>query len=128
MGLDCSHGCWNGPYSAFMRFRKALVLAAWGIDIHSLPGFEITEDHEATAQWETYAHDPLTPLIHHDDSEGSIEVKHLRPLAARLDELADKLDSGAQPYVRGLKFSEAARQFARGCRKAALRRQKVLFR
>lgn len=28
MGLDVSHGCWEGPYSAFMRFREALAKEA----------------------------------------------------------------------------------------------------
>ena len=25
MGLDCSHGCWHGAYSAFMRWRAKLA-------------------------------------------------------------------------------------------------------
>lgn len=28
MGLNVSHGCWEGPYSAFMRFRMALAKEA----------------------------------------------------------------------------------------------------
>lgn len=38
MGLDVSHDCWNGAYSAFMRFRSNLA-AAIGIDIMNMENF-----------------------------------------------------------------------------------------
>lgn len=38
MGLDTTHGCWHGAYSAFMRWRKELARVA-GIPLMLMDGF-----------------------------------------------------------------------------------------
>jgi len=38
MGLDTSHGCWHGAYSAFMRWRTEIAKAA-GIPLMFMDGF-----------------------------------------------------------------------------------------
>lgn len=38
MGLDTTHGCWHGPYSAFGRFREYVARAA-GIPLPLMEGF-----------------------------------------------------------------------------------------
>ncbi len=38
MGLDTSHDCWHGAYSAFMRFRTEVAKAA-GIPLRLMQGF-----------------------------------------------------------------------------------------
>ena len=43
MGLDTTHGCWNGPYSAFHRFREDLAKAA-GIPLDMMQGYYAPDD------------------------------------------------------------------------------------
>lgn len=38
MGLDCTHGFWNGSYGAFMRWRTWLAAQA-GIPLSLMEGF-----------------------------------------------------------------------------------------
>jgi hypothetical protein len=38
MGLDISHGCWEGAYSAFMRWRQQIAEVA-GIPLMLMDGF-----------------------------------------------------------------------------------------
>ncbi len=38
MGLDCSHNCWHGAYSAFNRWRHGLAKAA-GIPLDLMDGY-----------------------------------------------------------------------------------------
>ena len=38
MGLDTTHDCWHGAYSAFMRWRRAVARAA-GIPLDLMDGF-----------------------------------------------------------------------------------------
>jgi hypothetical protein len=39
MGLNCTHGFWDGPYSAFMRWRIALAKAAGFPPLLLMEGF-----------------------------------------------------------------------------------------
>lgn len=53
MGLDVSHGCWNGPYSMFMRWRIWLAEQI-GLPLMLMEGFmeSIPDDDEiAIADW-----------------------------------------------------------------------------
>lgn len=43
MGLDTSHDCWQGAYSAFMRWRKALA-SVIGLDLDKMGGYTNAED------------------------------------------------------------------------------------
>ncbi len=46
MGLDTSHDCWHGPYSAFSRWRIAIAQAA-GIPLMLMDGFHERPSPEA---------------------------------------------------------------------------------
>lgn len=45
MGLDTTHGCWHGAYSAFGRWRDGLAQAA-GIPLHLMEGFYSADPSE----------------------------------------------------------------------------------
>ena len=50
MGLDTSHNCWHGAYSAFMRWRQEIAKAA-GIPLMLMEGFyDITERYSGVKQ------------------------------------------------------------------------------
>jgi hypothetical protein len=102
MGLDTSHGCWHGPYSAFSRWRVALQAAAgWPLDEVADPPFTFIEsrvinwaalnDGNFEGRWESIPEDPLIVLIAHSDCSGLIPVPALIPLAERLEGLAAKM-------------------------------------
>lgn len=99
MGLDTSHDCWHGAYSAFSRWRDELARVA---------GYEFAEydtdlgkrafvalDWEAygamdgplMGHWDETPEDPLLILIVHSDCDGMIYHPQLKPLADRLTEL-----------------------------------------
>lgn len=45
MGLDTSHDCWHGAYSAFMRWRRAVAKAA-GIPLDLMENFWSLDDYK----------------------------------------------------------------------------------
>ncbi len=68
MGLDTTHDCWHGPYSAFNRWRQAVAKAA-GIPLYLMDGFH--QCPNATAmEWAAprdggpMCASPYGPLLH----------------------------------------------------------------
>jgi len=93
MGLDCTHGCWNGAYSAFSRWRAKLAVAA-GYKMtayNELPMTDLDWDSFARknfqGEWGVLPADPLVVLLAHSDCDGYLPVEVLKPLADRLTEL-----------------------------------------
>ncbi len=95
MGLDVSHDCWCGSYTAFNRWRAAMA------ELAELPS------RRGMKRWEPYKGDPLVVLLDHSDCGGEIAHKDCKPLADRLLELA-KIDpehwasERAETFARGL--------------------------
>ena len=106
MGLDVSHDCWHGAYSAFMRWRCKLAEVAWGVNLCELEGFYPVMSYAPTADnkrayldyrgpvpengrpWPQVAEgNPLKVLLLHSDCEGILEHAVLAPLADKLEEL-----------------------------------------
>ena len=96
MGLDISHGCWQGAYSKFERWRKVLAEAAGypiGMrkDMEIIPTYLVDEEYwtwpHLEGIWEKTPRDPLLVLLVHSDCDGHIAYKQLPSLAARLEEL-----------------------------------------
>jgi hypothetical protein len=123
MGLDVSHDCWNGAYSAFTRWRTELARAAgmpslmlmegfWPLRFTTLqyiaegeslgqstpvPKFVVTQIKDLVEnlplKWESLKPDVIHILINHSDCDGSIAHKDCLPLAERLRELMPLLPS-----------------------------------
>ncbi len=142
MGLDTSHDCLTGAYSAFTRWRDELARAA------GYPFLEPTEDRQDRqhtsffpypdipweefapknyqGEWDAQQADPLVYLLVHSDCDGVIHPEQGLPLAARLEELAlltDESKSGG--HIRSMK--DKTLQFARGLRAAAAAGEDVEF-
>lgn len=142
MGLDTSHDCWHGAYSAFTRWRNKLA---------ELAGFEMAEDIKLKGEGRIYhdlplidwghipekspwgewgdakePDDPLVYLIVHSDCEGVIHPKEAARLMARLKELlplCEGIDLGG--HVSDLK--EKTQQFIAGLELAVSRNEDVDF-
>lgn len=152
MGLDTSHGCWHGAYSAFMRWRSELAKVAGLPPLHLMEGFfnpkeagyislvrtavkdrwgdeKIFEDliKDLPIQWDYFQKDPLMVLLYHSDCGDEIEHKDCLPLALRLEELIEKIpnDTDLGGHIGNLK--EKTKTFAEGLRLAHEQGENVDF-
>ena len=88
MGLDTSHDCWHGAYSAFMRWRIAV---AWSVNV-VLDYMEGFAAERPGMKWELVLGDnPLVHLLHHSDCDGQLESDICNPLANELAKLLPQL-------------------------------------
>lgn len=131
MGLDTSHDCWHGAYSAFTRWRNKLAeVAGYEIakvdtgDLGMRDTILIDWGHvtplQLQGEWAETPADPLLVLIAHSDCDGFIYPAQAGPLANRLAELLPLLpdeDSGGhigrwrdktQRFIDGLRGAAEA--------------------
>lgn len=152
MGLDTTHDCWHGAYSAFNRWRTKLAQVA------GLPPLELMEGffHKDTAVtgnpfWESYNQDrigghlqadsiwmrlpiswdclkpdPLHELLHHSDCEGEIEWQRCAAIADSLERLLPKLPTGEDRGHIG-NWKDKTEQFITGLRAAHKAKENVEF-
>lgn len=106
MGLNCSHGAFDGAYSAFHRFRGAICTAAGGVwDINGR--WEISE--------EIYnANEGLVALLNHSDCDGEISPEMCIKVADDLEKLLPIINTND-----AIGFGAMTRKFIAGCREAA---------
>ena len=135
MGLDTTHDCWHGAYSAFNRWRNKLAeVAGYSIakvkDEYGITWDEIQVDwghlqDRLYGDWDETPKDPLLVLIAHSDCEGKIKPKQAKALATRLRELLPLLPDGdggghigdwkekTQKFIDGLELATKNRQIVR---------------
>lgn len=150
MGLDVSHDCWHGAYSAFGRWRKELAHAAELPPLELMEGFYsednpgavlfmaikystplITEGlialhNQLPIKWECLKPDPLYVLLNHSDCDGEISPEDAGPLADRLEGLLDKLPKCPDEGHIG-DWREKTQKFIDGLRLAASLGETVEF-
>lgn len=116
MGLNCSHGAFDGAYSAFYRFREAICTAAGGVwdngDGHWHMPEEIYNENEG-----------LVALLNHSDCDGEISSEMCVKVANDLEKLLpviEKNDNGGGGHItRAGGFTGTTKKFIAGCREAA---------
>lgn len=97
MGLDTSHDCWHGPYSAFHRWRSELhhLIQVDRGDRDDL-GFDgyrhLMEGTHPRWKWPAPydSGDPLDVLMTHSDCDGEIPHVACAPLADALQGIIDR--------------------------------------
>ena len=139
MGLDTSFDAWNGPYSAFNRWRDTLAHVA------GYPLVEVAMDYAGNKRaapnidWESVTFDnlegdwtasgtpsdPLIILIAHYDCQGYILPEYCGILADRLEELLPAIEEDPFP-TRDWMISKTE-QFIKGLREAEELDQPVDF-
>jgi len=142
MGLDTTHDCWHGAYSAFTRWRNKLAEVA-GYEVVEITykngGFSIPHEmplvdyihadvdgNPVNGDWVNEPSDPLMVLICHSDCDGHIKPKQARALSLRLKELLPLLpDEDAGGHI-GM-WKEKTQQFIDGLELAVKKRQTVRF-
>jgi hypothetical protein len=156
MGLDVSHGCWHGAYSAFHRWRVKLAEVAgfpplelmeyfFEADSYHSPFFlaKIELRHaggeESTAMgailrleeslpipWACLGDDPLVGLLTHEDSQGDIPWEECGPLGDRLAELVPLMPDESGGGHIG-NWREKTKAFADGLLLACEAKEDVIF-
>ncbi len=119
MGLDISHDCWHGAYSAFMRWRAKLAEVSGYGDILKRVGFG------GNIEWPK--NDPLVILLHHSDYDGEIKLEDCLPLAERLEELLPALKIAGDGNFHIGSYFDKTQIFIDGLRKAAKLKEDVKF-
>jgi hypothetical protein len=103
MGLDTTHDCWHGPYSAFKDFRDAVAVAAKA-EFDYVPSYEGHPMRAYMGWWDEEHNytEPLDVFFVHSDCEGYIFPNDAQQLIPRLLRLLPRLDGGDQwsPYQR----------------------------
>jgi len=137
MGLDTSHGCWHGAYSAFSRWRQKLAsvagYATWKVtydDGMVAPTVMLDWGHipesALMGEWDKPQSDALVYLIAHSDCDGIIKPDQSRPLAARLRELIPLLpDEDVGGHIGN--WRSKTMQFITGLEDAAMKGENVEF-
>jgi hypothetical protein len=74
MGLNTTHGAWDGPYSSFNNFRRWLSKIE-GFDLDNMEGFG--GEHKP---WDEI-HSDLKPLLDHSDCDGEISWQDCKKIA-----------------------------------------------
>ena len=147
MGLDTTHDCWHGAYSAFMRWRETLAriagypplrlmegfyrLGEWDDPVARLEekGYQFLADSlrgSLPISWEMFRDDPLITLLNHSDCEGEIAASDCGAIANRLQELVPKLPQGDAPGHIG-DWRDKTEAFINGLRDAAQAGEPVEF-
>lgn len=133
MGLDTSHDCWHGAYSAFSRWRDKLAEVA-GYTFHEIEfgrimvdidwgNIEKTIGRDLNGKWPSIpvrpdgTSDPLIILLAHSDCEGELQLEYLGALANRLEELIPLLENEDGGGHVGL-YADSTRKFIKGLRNA----------
>lgn len=135
MGLDTSHGCWHGAYSAFTRWRHKVAQMA-GYTLEKCPpphdymdqvaiDWSKYSDANLYGKWEATPDDPLIVLIAHSDCDGEILPAQAGPLANRLEELLPLLDGDGGGHIGS--YREKTLAFIDGLRKAVAANEPVDF-
>lgn len=126
MGLDVSHGAWQGAYSAFHRLRVHII--------ERLGGSIESEGHRF--YWnlpDKYMHPyfrGLHTFLNHSDCDGEIEAIECFYVARSLLNIAHKLKGAglAEGHInRNGGYEACAVRFAKGCLEAYLNREPLEF-
>lgn len=129
MGLDTSHDCWHGAYSAFMRWRTKLCeVAGYGdyMDYFTPEARSFRDDGRGPAK-PIPNDDPLWSLLAHSDCDGEIATADCAPLADALEKLLPALKNAGDGGGHIGDYETKTRQFITGLRAAASAGESVDF-
>lgn len=149
MGLDTSHDCWHGAYSAFMRWRKEICKVAGlpplelmegfyvPLKAHGLPtlyhGVGTREENYLTdleqflpISWDCLKPSPLHKLLHHSDCDGELAWEDCGSIADSLEALIPKFPIGEVGGHIG-NWRDKTQLFIDGLRRASAAKENVDF-
>ena len=111
MGLDTTHGCYNGSYSAFNQWRSRVCQEIGLGDIYTYEGFG------GSKRWPPVSSEPLVSLLNHWDGDGILKWQECDAMADRLDSIVNNMGQ----------FKEVTEQWIEGLRLAYESQENVEF-
>lgn len=151
MGLNCTHGAWDGAYSAFHSWRLALAKAAELPPLDFMEGFYIPLDNDGYVmpptffnvkglseifnifdeslpiKWSSLKPMALYELLYHSDCEGDIKPENCNAIADDLEKLIPLMpDQGNGGHIDN--YQKVTKKFVDGLRKAAENNEPLKFR
>jgi len=146
MGLDTTHGCWRGAYSAFMRWREKIAECAGLPPLMLMEGFfekgNYTDPFERDImdktkrrypygnlpiRWDCLKPSALHQLLYHSDCDGEIEAENCGPIADALEELMPELEKAGDGGGHIGLYADKTQKFINGLREAASKGENVNF-
>lgn len=126
MGLHMSHGCWDGAYSAFHRFRTLIAMFAGLPPLDRMEGFC---DASWAISWKSLEPDVLHELLNHSDCEGEINWECCDLLADRLEDVKGNVDERVKSFECGQmpNFVECIDEMIEGLRYAYQKQENIEF-
>lgn len=136
MGLDTTHDCWHGAYSAFHRWRRKLAEVAGYGNLCDYAGFFIPGRYSSAVDatpglteakpWPDNG-DVLIELLNHSDCNGHLSAEICGPLADRLEQLLPALQVAGDGAGHIGGYAEKTETFIAGLRAAAAAGEPVEF-
>ncbi len=154
MGLDTTHNCWHGAYSAFMRWRSEVARAAGLPPLELMEGFFTPQggggngmiptfylgprcddltvssikrlEERLPILWDSLKPSALHELLYHSDCDGELPVESCGPIADALEAILPNLPEGEAGGHIG-NWRAKTRAFIDGLRDAAAKREPVGF-
>ena len=154
MGLDLTHGAWNGSYSAFGRWRIEIARVAGLPPLDLMEGFYEDKGSyspfalldfafpkgdelemgalrriitQLPIKWESLKPNALHILISHSDCDGYINWRDCKKIADELTKLLDKLsDENVGGHIGN--YKDKTKTFIDGLMNAYNKKEKLLFR
>lgn len=115
MGLNTSHGAYNGPYSSFNEYRREVAKIV-GINLYNMVGYGwLIEWGKVT--------DNVKILLAHSDCNGEISYEDCKLLSDRLKELLIKVPDKKEPFS----LYNFIDQFIKGCDIAYSEKENLRF-
>jgi hypothetical protein len=118
MGLDTTHGAWNGPYSYFNKFRENISRRV-GHELRQFEGFG------GSVPFDVLKEDDIRILLDHSDCDGEISAEDCGKLSTRLFELAKEFPY--EPEQSDMPMKLLILKFANGCKLAHKRNEPIKF-
>jgi len=115
MGLNTTHGCFDGPYSYFNSFRK-WVANEIDINLDRMDGFCFGNG----ISWDVVNH-PIKPLLDHSDCDGELSPEECRSIVEGGQMILDAIPDDWGEWEIKLQT------FINGCRIAAEAGEPVIF-
>lgn len=119
MGLDTTHDCWHGAYSAFSRWRQKIA------EVAGLGTLDDYIGYGGDKRWPVDS--PLVILLNHSDCDGEIQWEDCGPLAEALERLLPSLSNAGDGGGHIGSYEEKTKQFISGLKLAASRKENVEF-
>ncbi len=117
MGLNTTHGAYDGPYTSFNEFRQWLA-SQIGINLYEYIGY----GDNGTKDLTTIDHD-IMPLLNHSDCDGILTPQECRQIVKGLNQIIKNALPSDIPFSNYQK----AIQFRKGCIRAANAKENLEF-